>query len=89
MYARLAWIAAATLTSVSALAAEPSKPLQQQQPSQHPPASAQVVLASADTVRASSPVEQQPAAQPKPHRIARVTTCRCGDVVPAGDDDQQ
>jgi hypothetical protein len=89
MYARLALIAAAMLTSVSTFAAEPSKPAQPQQPSQPQPVSAQVVLASADEVRAPSPVEQQPTAQPKPHRVARVTTCRCGDVVTQPDDGQQ
>ncbi|HYX47193.1 MAG TPA: hypothetical protein VE820_10285, partial [Sphingomicrobium sp.] len=81
MYVRLMLIAAAALTSVSAFAAEPAKPAQQQS-SQQQPASAQVVLASADDVRAQSPVAQQPTVQPKPHRVARVTTCRCGDLVP-------
>ena len=89
MYARFALIAAAALTSVSAFAADPVKPAQQQ-PSQSQPVSAQVVLASADVVRAPSPVEQQPSARRKPHGVARVTTCRCGDVIPqANDDDQQ
>lgn len=89
MYARFALIAAFTLTSVSASAAEPIKP-PQQQPSQAQPVSAQVVLASADDVRAPGGVEHQTVpTQPKPHRIARVTTCRCGDLIPQSNDDQQ
>jgi hypothetical protein len=90
MYARFALIAAAALTSVSAFAAEPVKPAPQQ-PSQTQPVSAQVILASADDVRAPSTVEQQPTAHRKPHGVARVTTCRCGDVIPPPNDsdDQQ
>jgi hypothetical protein len=88
MYARFALIAAVTLTSASAFAAEPVKPAQTQ-PSQQQPASPQLVLASADDVRATSGVDQQSAAQPKPHRVGRVTTCRCGDVVPQPSGDEQ
>ena len=89
MHARFAFIAAVTLTSVSAFAAEPVKPAQAQ-PSQAQPVSAQVVLASADDVRAPVGVEHQTTpSQPKPHRIARVTTCRCGDLVPPASDEQQ
>ena len=74
MYARFVLIAAASLVSASAFAGDaPSVPV-------HPaaqPQSAPVVLASADQVRAPS-ADQQAPAQPK-RRIARVTTCRCGD----------
>ncbi|MGE5563461.1 MAG: hypothetical protein ACM3ZV_09140 [Bacillota bacterium] len=74
MTARFVLIAAASLFSASAIAADaPTAPV-------HPavqPQSAPVVLASADQVRAPS-ADQQAPAQPK-RRIARVTTCRCGD----------
>ena len=90
MYARFALIAAVTLTSVSAFAAEPVKPAQQQQSSQAQPVSAQVVLASADDVRTPAGVEHQlTPTRPKPHRVARVTTCRCADIVPQTGDEEQ
>jgi len=89
MYARFALIAAATLASANAFAAEPVKTAQPQ-PSQAQPVSAQVVLASADDVRAPAGTDHQTApTPPKPHRIARVTTCRCGDLVPQASDEQQ
>lgn len=89
MYARFALFAAAVLASASAFAAEPVKPARSQ-PSQAQPVSAQVVLASADDVRAPTETDRQTAPTPaKPHRIARVTTCRCGDLVPQASDDQQ
>ena len=68
---------AVTLMSGSAFAAEPPKaPVEQAaQPQRtNPP----VVLASADTVRAPTPADQQ-SVTPVKHRVARVTTCRCGD----------
>jgi hypothetical protein len=40
-----------------------------------------IVLASAKAVRTQAS-EAQPASAPAPHRIARVTTCRCGDPQP-------
>lgn len=88
MYARFVLIAVAALTSVSAFAAEPVKPAPQQ-PSQQQRVSAQVVLASADALPAAPAVEQQSPPPAKPHRVARVTTCRCGDLVPQSTDDQQ
>ncbi len=76
MHVRLISIAAATAMTANAYAAEPAKP------SPQPPAQVQqlpnVVLASADQLPAPSSSDQQ-AATPKPHRNARVTTCRCGD----------
>ena len=40
----------------------------------------EVVLASADNVRAPAvAAEQRDATPPKPRRAARVTSCRCGD----------
>jgi hypothetical protein len=89
MYARFALIAAVTLTSVSAFAAEPVKPAQPQS-SHAEPVSAQVVLASADDVPAPAGTDHQTApTPPRPHRVARVTTCRCGDLVPQASDEQQ
>lgn len=80
MYARFVLIAAATLVSASAFAADvPNAPVQaaaqQQQQSRPTP----VMLASADDLRAPATTEDQTPTPPK-HRIARVTTCRCGDV---------
>ena len=76
MHARFVLIAAATLISGSAFAAGPAKPpvpaAQQPQPAQP-----QVVLASADDLRGAS--ADQPTQSPPKRRIARVTTCRCGD----------
>lgn len=91
MNARFALIAAATLVSASAFAAEPTKPVTQQ-PSQPQSGSPQVVLASAAQVAASAaaPAPQAPtqAAPAKPHRFARVTSCRCGDAAAQPDDQQ-
>ena len=45
---------------------------------------AEVVLASADAMRTPAPVDAQ--ASPAPKRPApRVTTCRCGDPLPASE----
>ena len=78
MLARFVLIAAATLVGGTAFAAEPAKPPVQPATQQQPPP-AQVVLASADDVRVPSASDQQPSSAPKRPRIARVTTCRCGD----------
>ena len=78
MHARFVLIAAATLTSGTAFAAQPVKP-PVQSAAQQQPAPAQIVLASADDVRAPSATDQQGPTPPKRQRIARVTTCRCGD----------
>ena len=78
MHARFVLIAAATVMSTGAFAAEPSRP--PVQPAAQPqPSTAPVVLASADDVRAPSAPDQQVTTPPKRPRIARVTTCRCGD----------
>jgi hypothetical protein len=78
MHARFVMIAAVSLAAgTAAPAAEPTKPSAQQaaEPANRP--APQVLLASADQVRAPTPSDQanSPA---KPHRAARVTTCRCG-----------
>lgn len=77
MHTRIVLIAAATLISASAFAAEPPK-APAQPVAQPRPAPAQVVLASADDVRAPATADQQAPTPPK-RRVARVTTCRCGD----------
>jgi hypothetical protein len=81
MYARFVLIAAATLVGSVAFAAQPAKPPVQSstQPQRRP---ADVVLASADQVREAAPSEQQASAPAKRPRVARVTTCRCGDPEP-------
>lgn len=77
MHARFVLIAAATVMSTSAFAAEPVKP--PVQPAAQPQTTtAQVVLASADDVRTPSASDQQSTTPPKRPR-GRVTTCRCGD----------
>jgi hypothetical protein len=77
MYVRFVLIAAAALTSVNAFAADPAKPAPQPTPQpQH--AQAPVVLASATDVQEAPPSDQQATTPPK-KRVARVTTCRCGD----------
>ena len=76
MNLRFVLIAAATFANGAAFAAEPPKaPVEQAaQPQRtNPP----VVLASADAIRAT-PGDQQ-SGTPVKHRVARVTTCRCGD----------
>lgn len=78
MFARFVFIAAATtLVSGAALAAEPARPLPQPK-AQSQRAPSEVILASADEVRAPSLSEPQTQAAPR-HRPARATTCRCGD----------
>jgi len=84
MHARFILIAAVTTMSGSAFA-QPGTPAPQ--PLQNPPP-ATVVLASADQVKAPVATDPQPAALPKPHRIARVTTCRCGDQQAQPDEEQ-
>ena len=88
MHARFVVIAALAAMSGPAFAAEPAKPAPQpvEQAQQAP---AEVVLASAEQAQAGAPAAQQPAVASKPHRVARVTTCRCGDQQAQPDDDQQ
>jgi len=70
-------IAAAVLTAGSAVAAEPAK-APAQAAAQPGNRSAPVMLASADQVPTPAPTDQATPQQVKPHRAARVTTCRCG-----------
>ena len=84
MFARSILIAAA-LTSATAALAEPAKPAAQPvtQPAGRP-----IVLASADAVKAPAMAADQQVPVKKP-RVARVTTCRCGDQIPADDSADQ
>jgi hypothetical protein len=76
MHARLLMIAAVGMAMGTAAPADPPKPAAQNasQPVNRP---APVMLASADPVRAPGPSDQSTTSA-KPHRAARVTTCRCG-----------
>jgi hypothetical protein len=76
MHARLLMFAAVGMTLGTAAPADPPKPAAQNtsQPSNRPPP---VMLASADPVRTPGPSDQS-TTPAKPHRAARVTTCRCG-----------
>jgi hypothetical protein len=78
MHARLMVIAAAVLTMGASAIAEPAKTRDPQavQPASPP---AQVVLASADQIRDPSPNAEQVTPPVKRPRVARVTSCRCGD----------
>jgi hypothetical protein len=87
MHARSVIIAAAALALATNATAQSAKTPRQSNPAPTHPAP--VVLASADHI-ASAPATDAAPAQPKPHRAARVTTCRCGgDPQPAPQDDQQ
>lgn len=91
MPGRFVLIAAALFTSTGAFAAEQGN-LPTQANAQPQRASAQVVLASAPDIRSSPSNDSQTAPAPKPARIARVTSCRCGGdpqtVDPEGQQEQ-
>jgi hypothetical protein len=75
-------IAAATL-SLSALAGAAAPNAAPGDANRAPSRPADMVLAAAETVRAPVDAQAQPPAAPvKKVRVARVTTCRCGDQVP-------
>ena len=78
MHARFILIAAATLISTSAFAADTAKPAPQP-PAQPESAAPKVVLASANIGQPSAPTTQQGAVTPKRRVAGRVTDCRCGD----------
>jgi hypothetical protein len=77
MHARFVMIGAVALAAGTAASAEPTKAPAQPaaQPANRPPPT--VLLASADQVRAPAPSDQANSSA-KPHRAARITTCRCG-----------
>ena len=78
MYNRFVLIAAATMLSTASFAAEPTK-APEPAPAQPHPASAQVVLASAAEIQPAQAGQQPQTPTPPKRRVARVTTCRCGD----------
>lgn len=88
MQVRFVLIAIIALTSAGAAAAEPQK-APAKATAQLQPASPRVMLASADEVRSPAASEPQVQLQSKRPRVARVTTCRCGDQQPTDSDDQQ
>jgi hypothetical protein len=77
MHARFVIVAAALFAAGSAFAAEPPKaPVRESNAVEaHRP---QIVLASAESV-SQAPSDQQAQPTPRRARVARVTTCRCGD----------
>lgn len=79
MHARVVIIAAALLSSGSAFAAEPAAaPVSQPDSAQPQVHRAAIVLASAEQAN-PAPADQQAQPAPRRARVARVTTCRCGD----------
>ena len=78
MSARLMVIAAVALTIGTSVTAEPAKTpaSDTSRPASRP---AEVVLASADQAGARETAPAQAAVPAKRPRVARVTTCRCGD----------
>ena len=79
MHARVIVVAASLLASASAFAAEPAAaPAAQPESAQPQVHRATIVLASADQAN-SAPADQQAQPAPRRARVARVTTCRCGD----------
>lgn len=88
MHLRSTLIAAAALAAGPAAAAGPAKAPAASSP--HSTAhSSPVVLASAERVVGTVPpadVRSDPAKRP---RAARVTSCRCGDIQPQADEQEQ
>ena len=81
MRAHLLIVAVSGLSLAAAVAAEPAKaPVRKAE--QPVGQEVNVVIASAEDVRAPAAGEQQAAAPAKRERRARVTTCRCGDQTP-------
>lgn len=80
MTARLMFVAATTLAlATPAVAADPAKPDLHQGGAVQP--QREIVLASAET-NATAPVADAQVPAPVKRRVARVTTCRCGDPQP-------
>jgi hypothetical protein len=71
----------------SASAAEPPKSAPAQ-PAPLPQHHA-VVLAAADAPHSPVPEAAQPSPAPAKRRVARITTCRCGDPQPTADNEEQ
>jgi hypothetical protein len=78
MQARFLVLTTAALAMGAAAIAEPAKaPAGSAGQAPQPPV--QIVLASADEAQPATPQNAQPTATPIKRRVARVTTCRCGD----------
>jgi hypothetical protein len=77
MHARFAGLGIAILTLGTAVSAEPPRTTAKEAAQPANRAAPAVLLASAEQVTAPAPSDQA-TPQPKPHRAARVTTCRCG-----------
>jgi len=73
---------AACLTVSGAAHAEPAKAPAAQADQPHSEPAKAVVLAAAETVKASSSDAAEPTSSQPRHRLGRVTTCRCGDPAP-------
>ena len=71
-------IAALTLVAATAAFAQPPKAPAKPaaQPASH---AAPVILAAPDPIPTPAPTDPATTPPAKPHRAARVTTCRCGD----------
>jgi hypothetical protein len=85
MLARFVLIAAVTLTSATAFAAEPARPPVQptvEQPAPDRPATPQIMLASAVVAPAPAAGAEAKTATPHRRRVGRETTCRCGGQEP-------
>lgn len=78
MQARFLILTAATLSMGAAAIAEPAK-APAGAANQAPQPRVEVVLASADEAQPATPPSAQPITTPIKRRVARVTTCRCGD----------
>lgn len=87
MHFRSAIIAATALAAASIAIAEPAKApaVSSARPAAH---AAPVMLASADRVVGNVPSADVRSEQPKRPR-ARVTTCRCGDLQPQAEEQEQ
>jgi hypothetical protein len=81
-------VIAGLLSVGSPAVAEPPKAeaARSAQPQERP---AEVVLASADTVRGPAPDRARPTPAPAKRRIGRATTCRCGDPQSGADSQEQ
>jgi hypothetical protein len=77
----------AVLTIAGPAFAEPPKAVVAPASKTQPPA--EIVLASADVVRSPAAPNAQPAQAPAKRRIARVTSCRCGDPQAASEQQEQ
>ncbi len=79
-------IAVSALATAAATSAEPVKPIKQE--ADHPTVRP-FILASAGTPKTSLDLAGNRADQAKPARVARVTTCRCGDAATPQDEGEQ